>query len=297
MTNQVDPTPVVQTTKNGRSCVKYSILAVGALVALCGIVTVLALQFYSVFGTPQTAAPAATQEVVDSGPMRQNNPTPAPADIVPDQQSFSQAEAEKISENAYQQGIAEGSAQTEIERYGFAVTENDVVKLFDQNLPSYNDFRDLVPEEGAPASVVLQFNRTYEHDVVLLRAVPDDLFDAVTYYPVNGDPVELLPLLKMAVIDAGCLDIDSVLRTVLESRNVNCEEGELLPQNLNAILLGDVEKGSFIRFTLHDDPQKGVNNGLLVFLSHDSDPYTVDLTGTTITNPTFIPEGYPAPAE
>lgn len=173
----------------------------------------------------------------------------------------------------------------------FNAADFDAAKYMKQGLPSYIDFRDAVLLPGDEASMVLLFQKAYPA-VTLNRLVCDDDCTGVTLYRAGTDPANFLALFQMAEVKAGCAGYQPNQVLVFKSRGVNCEKGEILKQNTQAVFIGSVAPGDYIVVRVKDDKNLAVNNGTLLSLSADTDPFTVDLTGTVIANPSFIPEGF-----
>ncbi len=143
-------------------------------------------------------------------------------------------------------------------------------------LSSLPDFRAQVNEPGEHAFFILDFKVQME-DAVLVRIWPDDiLISAKIYFPGQSEK-DITDLFGMISVPAGGTK-DASLDAVLESRGVNVEAGESLPQNRNAVSLGDVPAGTIIVFEVKDDENKGVNRGMGYILeSGFKDAFTVTL--------------------
>jgi hypothetical protein len=173
---------------------------------------------------------------------------------------------------------------------GLNIAELDMLRIYKDALPGYADFRGRVYNPGDDDTCAIRFGAAYPQ-ITLLRAVGDDVIISATYYPLNGESIDLLPLLGMAPVTVGAAGIPADHARMLQLRGVNTVDGELLSQNMYAVALGAVEEGSYLVFKFSDDPELEVNSGGLVVLSGDTDPWTKDLTGALVTNPTYIPEG------
>jgi len=162
------------------------------------------------------------------------------------------------------------------------------------NLPASVYFRQTVNNPGDDVVLKITITRDYDR-LTLQRFVADDLLISAIYYPADGDGgggILFTDLLQMTEpIDPGCPSMTKDEILILESRGVNCTEGEILGQNMQSIFLGTVKTGSYLIFKISDDPNLDVNNGSTAGFSWDTDDMTVDLNGDPV-EATFTPEGY-----
>lgn len=155
---------------------------------------------------------------------------------------------------------------------GYALT-----KKFFLNLPNKVDFREAVINPGDKNNALIIFDRDYAN-VVLLRAVPDDLFLEITLHRADGSVKDLRAILEVQMMDKAYFANASAENIeVLKNRGVDVINGELLPQNLYSVNLGAITKGEYITVLLADDVKLGVNNGSLFTFGDAGDDLTKDL--------------------
>ncbi len=159
----------------------------------------------------------------------------------------------------------------------------DVLVNFRHELPAYMDFRGAIRTPADTATFLWRFDERY-FTVTLLRVVADDELESVLY---NGE--DITSLLEMVEVEAGAVGISPELAEMLALRGVNVGLGEDLIQNSYSIHLGSIEPGDEVRLVFRDNPEEQVNVGGMVVFSADTDPYTLELDGSPVEFPTFIP--------
>ena len=153
---------------------------------------------------------------------------------------------------------------------------------FGGQLPAQYGNMTTVATPGQIASFQLQMSADTESFTLHRVWVDDELVDA-WYFPANGTPINLIPLLDMIVISSS-EPSDVNLRATLGVRGVDVNAGELLLQNKNAILFTNVDRGSTFIFRVKDAEKIGVNVGIGIVLGSTTDSFTVDTNGDYLGN-------------
>ncbi len=281
-----DPDPVP-----ARKSSNWTLWVLGAVSLVCALIffVVIGKFFLSLPDKSSEIVPAATPtvQVITAAVVQ---PTPVAPTAVPVQPTPVAPIAAPVQPTAVPVQptpvVAAPAAPAEVVFDGTTVTAD-----FKGGLPGYLDLRvaNRMPgdESMYKINLVADFAR-----IGVLRLVCDDLCIVATYYPsATAQGIDLLPLLKMGKVDTK-IPGDQELRAYMKAHGVNVTEGEILDQNYATVFLGSVKAsdGAFIIIRMKDDPTKQVNNGGLISFSSDTEPFTVNLDGSVVANPTFILE-------
>ena len=159
------------------------------------------------------------------------------------------------------------------------IPEADNIVYYNGEASAMPDFRYAVKEPGESATFVLYFKKAVD-GVIILRTWVDDTMPSGEYCAAGAGCVDLKEKLEMIIVPTdGSGTGNPKLDAAMAARNVNIAAGELLPQNKNAVNLGSVPAGSYIRITVKDDADKAVNVGLGMVLgtSFAPDEFTVNI--------------------
>jgi len=153
------------------------------------------------------------------------------------------------------------------------IVQADSVFHFAGAAPAYNDFRTAVRMPGDKAVFVWSFDTALD-GAVIKRIWPDDILISAILYIPGEEPLDITGLFGMFTVPAGGTG-DPSLDAVLAERGVNIVDGEILQQNKNAVLLGNVPAGSKIVFEIKDNEELAVNRGIGVVIDQTVDAFTV----------------------
>ena len=149
-------------------------------------------------------------------------------------------------------------------------------------LPAHNTFRSTVITETlegvindtTEAVFAWRFLEDIEN-VYLIRVSPDDeLLEAYLLVP-EKEPIRIDHLFDMIYFTAD--EPKGETRELMLARGL-VDEGEILPQNVHGIYLGNLPAGSQVVFRVKDT--KLVNAGLFVAFGDAGDSLTINLDGT-----------------
>lgn len=150
-------------------------------------------------------------------------------------------------------------------------------------LPAYIDLRNTNRVAGDRSAYVIKFTADFPR-IGILRLVCDDNCVSAQYFASpTATPVDLLPLLEMGVVDSA-----NPPDAYMVARGVNW--AEQLAQNYRSVNLGEVKaaSGAYILVIMKDDPALSVNNGGLIAFTSDTDPFTKNIDGSIVTDPSFV---------
>jgi len=255
----------------------------GRLVAVIAFVALLGLGSAYVYQTSQASLAPAVQEAktANANETAVEDVNTAAAEAAKSAQEAKTA-AEAAAEAANPDSIVSVvDAAIEGKLDNVTIVQNEVFVVdqetaYNGDLPGEAHFRADVKYEGEPGTFGLRFTKAYT-DVTLIRVVPDDeLVQAILQLP-DEPALDITRLFSMGPMTA-TVPSDPDLRATLKARGA--ADTELLPQNYNALWLGDIPAGTLVIYKVKDVEGLGINRGLsLWFTQNFVDAHTIALNG------------------